>query len=278
VSAVAHDAMIPLRYRITRRAEDVPGGEVFSWDLEPVGEAVAPPAPGQFNMLYAFGSGEVPISISAFAPTGAFVHTIRQVGGVTRAMAALEAGAEIGVRGPFGTAWPLDAARGQDVVFVAGGIGLAPLRPAIHAALVARADFGRLLVLYGARQPDDLLYRDELARWREQGVDVQVTVDRGDRDWSGHVGVVTRLIDRGGFDPDRAVAMLCGPEVMMRFGVRALERRGVPIENLHVSLERNMKCAIGYCGHCQLGGRFICRDGPVFRYDRVASLLTVEGL
>jgi NAD(P)H-flavin reductase len=231
-------------------------------------------APGQFNMLYAFGIGEVPISISGDpARPQALVHTIRAVGSVTRPMQALRRGDVVGVRGPYGSSWPLAEARGKDVVIVAGGLGLAPLRPAILDVLAHRGDYKRVSILYGARSPEAILYRAELEAWRGRfDVDVEVTVDRAGADWMGQVGVVTALVAQATFDPASAVAMLCGPEVMMRFTVRELERRGLANASIWVSMERSMKCGVGLCGHCQYGPTFVCKDGPVFRFDRVASI------
>ena len=236
--------------------------------------------PGQFNMLYVFGVGEVPISISGDPATPqTLVHTTRVVGATTRAMRQLKRGDQLGVRGPFGTAWPVEEAEGQDVLFVAGGIGLAPLRPALYRVLSRRERYGRVELLYGARTPDDILFRRELRNWRADfDLEVHVTVDRATREWRGNVGVVTALIPRVPFDPRNTVALTCGPEVMMRFTVLELQRRGVEPEHVHVSLERNMKCAIGLCGHCQLGAEFVCRDGPVFPYARVRRLLDVREL
>lgn len=236
--------------------------------------------PGQFTMLYRFGVGEVPISICGDpAEPGVLVHTIRGVGSVTGPLIGAKPGDVLGVRGPFGTAWPLAEARGRDVVVVAGGIGLAPLRPAILHLLRHRAEYGRVIILYGARAPSEMLYTDELHRWRGRfDIDVEVTVDRAEPGWLGPVGVVTRLIERASFDPDDALVMTCGPEIMMRFVIRELQQRRVPLESIWVTLERNMKCAVGLCGHCQLGSAFLCRDGAVFRYDRVAKNLTIKEL
>lgn len=236
--------------------------------------------PGQFNMLYVFGVGEVPISISGDpARAQSLVHTIRAVGYVTKAMSGLRRGDSIGLRGPFGRPWPIGAAAGQDVVIVAGGIGLAPLRPALYHILKHRADFGRIVLLYGARSPEELLFVRELESWRGRfDLQVLVTVDRADANWRGHVGVVTTLFPQADFEPARAVAMICGPEVMMRFSVRELEKRGVASNRLYVSLERNMQCAMGFCGHCQFGPEFVCMDGPVFRYDQIQQRLHVREL
>ncbi|MGE0681959.1 MAG: FAD/NAD(P)-binding protein [Candidatus Binatia bacterium] len=263
------DPMQPHPYRIQRvRKETV---DTFTFDLAPVDGAIPPFMPGQFNMLYLFGVGESAISISGSpTQTTVMVHTIRAVGVVTRAMRQLRRGDVIGLRGPFGNAWPVEEANGNDVVLIAGGIGLAPLRPVLHHIFSNRKQYGRVVLLYGARTPDDLLYVRELEQWRGRfSIDVQVTVDSAAHSWPGHVGVVTRLVARATFDPENTVAMMCGPEVMMRFSVAELQRRGVAAENIFVSTERNMKCAVGFCGHCQLGPTFICKDGPVFRYDRI---------
>jgi len=229
-------------------------------------------APGQFAMLYAFGAGEAPISISRVGERNA--HTIRAVGAVTEALCAADV---VGVRGPYGNAWPLDQAAGRDVVVVAGGIGLAPLRPVLDALLAERERYGRISLLYGGRNPAELLYTDELERWGRE-IDVAVTVDAPAPGWGGPVGVVTRLITRAALDPERTVAMMCGPEVMMRFAAHALPGRGVRADAIWESLERSMKCGVGHCGHCQLGPLLICRDGAVFRHDLVAPLLEVAQL
>ena len=269
--------MLPRPYRVQKVRQET--SDTFTLELEPEGGARDLVfAPGQFNMLYAFGVGEVPISISGDPGKPAvLVHTTREVGTVTRAMRKLKAGGSLGVRGPFGVGWPVTQARGADVVIVAGGIGLAPLRPALYQVLAARNYYGRVALLYGTRTPADILYRRELQQWRSRfDLYVHVTVDRATGDWRGNVGVVTSLIPRAPFDPSSTVALVCGPEVMMRFTVQELERRGVSTENIYISMERNMKCAVGFCGHCQYGPTFICKDGPVFSYDRIRPLLAVR--
>ena len=257
--------------------------DTWTLRLRPVagdGDGPAAFAPGQFAMLYAFGAGEAPISVSAVEDGGAtLVHTVRAVGATTRAICASEPGDVLGVRGPFGTAWPVVAAARRDVVLVAGGIGLAPLRPVIRTLLADRERSGRVSVLIGGRTPGDLPYAEEIEAWRAQpGVSVEVTVDAAPQGWTGRVGVVTRLIPGAAFDPGRTVAMMCGPEVMMRFAATALRERGVPDHALWLSLERSMKCAVGHCGHCQLGPVFVCKDGPVFRADVIDPLLRVPEL
>jgi NAD(P)H-flavin reductase len=253
---------------VTKETDDT-----FTLTLAPVagGAKSRPFAPGQFNMLYVFGVGEVPISISGDpAKPELLVHTIRAVGATTRAMQGLQKGDWVGVRGPFGAAWPVDQAHGHDVVLIAGGIGLAPIRPALYHVLLHRALYGRVVLLYGARTPRDLLYPTELREWRSRfDVVVDVTVDRTTTEWQGSVGVVTKMVQRSPFDPQSAMAFICGPEVMIRYAAQALQQRGAAESSIFVSMERNMKCAVGVCGHCQFGPFFVCKDGPVFRYDRI---------
>ena len=236
--------------------------------------------PGQFNMLRSPGIGEVPISISGDpSAAGPVLHTIRDVGAVTHALCMAKPGHQIGVRGPYGTSWPVQAAEGGDVVIVAGGIGLPPLRPAIYHVLAHRESFGRLVLLYGARTPPDLLFTDELATWRSRfDLTVEVTVDTAARDWRGNVGVVPDLIGRAGFEPGKSVAFTVGPEIMMRFTVRALLAAGIPEDRVFLSMERDMQCAAALCGHCQLGPFLVCRDGPVFCYRQLARWLGVREL
>jgi NAD(P)H-flavin reductase len=228
--------------------------------------------PGQFNMLYEPGVGEVPISISGDpASSTRILHTIRDVGPVTKALCARRPGQQVGVRGPYGTSWPVEAAEGGDLVVVAGGIGLPPLRPALYQALARRDRFGRVVLLYGARTPDDLLFPDELSAWRARfDLDVFVTVDAAAPDWRGDVGVVPDLVKRAPFDPATATVFVVGPEIMMRFTVRALRAAGVSDDRMYLSMERNMQCAVAMCGHCQLGPFLVCRDGPVFSYRQLA--------
>jgi len=246
---------------------------------------LAPPAPfsfkpGQFNMLYVPGIGEAPISISGDpADEATIVHTIRSVGAVTRALCALRPGSRVGVRGPYGTSWPLAAAEGGDLVIVAGGIGLPPLRPALYAALRDHARFGQIVLLYGARTPDDLLFPAELEQWQARSdLHVEVIVDSADANWRGNVGVVPTLIGKAPFDPSTTTAFMVGPEIMMRFSTRALLAAGIPDDRLHLSMERNMQCAVALCGHCQLGPFLVCRDGPVLSYRQLARWLEVREL
>ena len=269
------DPMLPQLFRVQRVRREIP--DTFTLELEPE-EGVEIPsfASGQFNMLYVFGVGEIPISISGDpARRRPLVHTTRAVGTVSKAMRELKPEDVIGVRGPFGSHWPIERAMGKDVVIVAGGIGLAPLRSAMYQIISHREKYGKVVLLYGARTPQDILYRREVEHWRAHfDLEVYVTVDNATGKWRGSVGVVTRLIPRAPFDPRNTVAMICGPEVMMRFTAAELEKRGVATENIFVSMERNMKCAIGQCGHCQYGPYFVCKDGPVFQYSHVQNLLT----
>lgn len=272
--AVLADPMVPHPCRLRRVRRET--ADTFTLDLEPgPGRDGWRFSPGQFNMLYVFGVGEVPVSISGDpGRPEALVHTTRRVGAVTRAMGRLGRGDTLGVRGPFGSPWPLDQALRSDVLLVAGGIGLAPLRPALYRLLAARDRYGKVVLLYGTRSPADILYRRELQRWRSQlDLEVVVTVDRAQREWRGHVGVVTAFIARAPLDPLNTVAMVCGPEVMMRFAVREIRKRGVAEESIYLSMERNMKCGIGLCGHCQYGPTFVCKDGPVFAYPRIKDLM-----
>jgi NAD(P)H-flavin reductase len=269
--------MTPVPHRVLSRSRETT--DTWTLELEPLADCIRPRA-GQFDMLYAFGVGEVPISTSGdHEGSGPLTHTIREVGAVTRALCAAEPGAVVGVRGPFGTEWPLAEAAGGDLLVVAGGIGLAPLRPAVRHALERRDDYGAVSVLVGARTPQDLLYVAELERWRARlDVEVDVTVDAAAAGWDGRVGLVTTLIPGAVIDPATASALVCGPEVMMTFVVRALVDRGVPLERIWVSMERNMRCAVGHCGHCQLGPTLICRDGAVFPAGAMQRLMGVREL
>jgi NAD(P)H-flavin reductase len=272
------DPMVPSMAQVLRRRREL--ADTWTLDLETADRGLLDFAPGQFNMLYLPGVGEVAISVSG-DPEGArhLVHTIRDVGKVSGALTRLKPGAQLGVRGPFGSAWPVEAAAGHDVVVVAGGLGLAPLRPAIYRLLAERGRFGRMALLYGTRGPGDILYPRELERWRKRlDVQLEVTVDHAGTDWHGHIGVVTQLIPRAAFDPAQTVAFVCGPEIMMRFAALALHDAGVPDDAIHLSMERNMKCALGHCGRCQFGPMLVCRDGPVVSYERIAGLLAVKEL
>ena len=273
-TAVINDPMLPRPYLVESVSKETP--DTFTLKLAPEASANGSSfRPGQFSMLWVFGVGELPISISGNpAEHEQLVYTVRSVGQATNALVKQSIGSGVGVRGPFGTGWPVEAARGHDVIVVAGGIGLAPLRPVIYEVLHHRQDYGRLVVLYGARSPRDLLYRKELASWAKQrDTQVLVTVDYGGLSWRGHVGVVTTLFKYARLKPANSVAMVCGPEIMMRFVARELISHGLSRDHVYLSMERNMKCAVGFCGHCQYGPHFICKDGPVFPYEQMRPLL-----
>lgn len=265
--------MFPTPFRIQRVKKET--HDTFTIELEPMnGIDEFSFAAGQFNMLYVFGMGEVPISISGDPAIPKILkHTTRAVGTVTKAMHKLKRGDVLGVRGPFGSHWPIKEAMGKDLVVMAGGIGLAPLRPAMYQLISNRKRYGKIALLYGARTPQDLLYAHELEQWSGRfDVEVKVTVDSATGNWHGNVGVVTTLIAGAQFDPPQTMAMICGPEIMMRFTVIELQKNGVKPENIFISMERNMKCGIGFCGHCQFGPTFVCKDGPVFRYDSIKNI------
>ena len=268
--------MRPVLARVlTRRAEI---GGVVTLEVEAPGWSGF--APGQFNMLGLFGVGEVAISLSGDpGRDGPAVHTIRDVGAVSHALAALDPGAALTLRGPFGSPWPVAAAEGRDVVVIAGGLGLAPVRPILCHLLAHRDRFGRLTLLYGARGPQEILYAEELALWRARfDIEVGVTVDHAAPGWHGEVGVVPGLIGRAEFDPANTAAFVCGPEIMMRFAARGLTDAGVAPGAIFVSMERNMQCAVGLCGHCQLGPVLVCRDGPVFDWATMQPLMAIREL
>jgi NAD(P)H-flavin reductase len=269
------DPMVPEVARVARVRREL--SDVWTVEINPGANGVAF-EPGQFNMLYAFGVGEAAISISGDpAKPETLVHTIRAVGRVSTALAHLKPGDALGLRGPFGRGWPVAAAVGRDVVVVAGGLGLAPLRPLLYRLFAERERHGRIILLSGARSPAEVLFRNELKRWRARlDIEVEVTVDHADPDWRGNVGVVTTLIARAAFDPSNTVAFVCGPEIMMRIAAVELEKAGVAAEAIYLSMERNMKCAIGHCGHCQFGGDFVCRDGPVATHARLGPLLALR--
>ncbi len=266
-------AMVPRPFRVARTRQDT--ADTATLWLEPADGQPFGFDPGQFTMLGAFGVGEVPISISGDqGASDVLQHTVRDVGSVSHALVAAPPGSLLSVRGPYGTGWDVAAGRGGDVVIVAGGIGLAPLRPAVLAVCADRPDYRRVTVLYGARTPADLLFARDLAGWvDDHDIDVRVIVDNGQAGWTGRVGLVTHLIGRIDLAADRTLALVCGPEVMMRQSATALLGRGVPASQVRLSMERNMKCGVGLCGHCQLRELILCTDGPVLGYDVLAPLM-----
>jgi NAD(P)H-flavin reductase len=272
-------ALAPIPYRVRTRV--VENFESATVSLEPVGQRLASPMPGQFMMLYAFGVGEIAMSVSG-APSGiddTVTHTIRSVGAVSKALHDAEVGTVVGVRGPFGTDWGLGSCAGRDLVIVAGGCGLAPLRPVVLQTLAQRSRFGRVVLVAGARTPQHFLFLDEAGEWtRSPLFDAQLIVDTAGPDWGWQIGLVTEPLRRLTLDPGRTTALICGPEAMMRFGAQVLLEHGMAANDIRVSLERNMQCGVGWCGHCQLGPLLLCRDGPVVGYDVAAPLLRVAEL
>lgn len=266
---------VPSRYRVVDRKTET--FDITTLWLEPVDQPIDAFKAGQFNMLTAFGVGEIAISISS-APgaPGAIEHTVRDVGAVSHALSQSAVGDIVGVRGPFGTDWGLESLDGVDVVVVVGGIGLAPLRGAMRYLAEHKSPKRAVALRVGARLPDQIVFPDEIARWGEMGIDVAVTVDVADAGWTGNVGVVTQILAELPFDGAGAIALVCGPEIMMRFSARSLVDLGVAPENIRVSLERNMQCGIAMCGHCQLGPYLLCRDGPVVPYAPLAAELITE--
>ncbi len=273
------NAMAPVAYRVRSRV--VENADSVTLCLDPADAVLHSPAPGEFMMLHAFGIGEIAISVSGdpSVTDGSITHTIRSVGAVSAALCAAEPGATIGVRGPFGTPWGLEQAAGRDLVIVAGGVGLAPLRPIVLGVLAERAQFGRVVLIAGARNTRDFLYAGELAGWQDDPrLEVHFTVDVPIQGWPGEIGFVTAPLLGLSLQPERTTAFVCGPEAMMASCAGVLTAKGLAPEDVRVSLERNMQCGIGWCGHCQLGPLLLCRDGPVVGYDVARPLLEVKEL
>lgn len=272
------NSYVPVRHRVTRARRE--NRYTTTLCLEPMeGEApLGPSAPGQFNMVYLFGVGEVAISVSRAEP---LTHTIAAVGSVTVPLCELKQGSLLGLRGPFGKPWPVDLARGKDLILMAGGLGLAPLRPVVHQILAQRKEYGRVWLLYGARSPSEQLFKSELRRWSAR-TDIRFleTVDRAEPPWQRDVGLITLLlgqVDRQ-LRAEQTLAFVCGPDLMMRNSVKELTRRGLAAADIYLSQERNMKCGMGSCGHCQFGPLFLCKDGPVVNLPQVIDFLGVKEL
>ncbi len=272
----------PWQIRRVRRDSD----DVFTWELAPQNGTAAPVfLPGQFNMIYLFGHGDVAISICGEGSldkqhsNGGILHTIHAGGSVTHKLHALAAGAIVGVRGPFGKSWPVEELRGHDIVVMAGGLGIAPLRALIEWMLARREQYGRIDIVYGARTPEQLIYADDIARWQSApDTRVHITVDHADANWRGAVGNVPQLLSQITLDVANTRAVVCGPEIMIKFSALALQQIGLSTEAIWVSMERNMQCAVGYCGHCFYGPHFVCKDGPVFRFDQLHGQLAIDEL
>ena len=273
----ARDLLVPDPFEVVHKVQET----VDTWTLElkPRSGARSGFQPGQFMMTSAAGTGEVPISISGDpADHERLVHTVRAVGLATAAICSTPPSGVLSVRGPFGAGWPVSQPEGHDVVIAAGGIGLAPLRPVMLALLDRRDRYRRVVLLYGGRSPELLLYTREFDDWRERGAEILVTVDSAGPEWLGHVGVVTRLIPRARVEGPSTTVFCCGPEVMMRFTVAAMLDYGVASDRIYVSMERNMQCGLGHCGHCQLGPTLVCRDGPVYRFSELEPWLAIREL
>lgn len=267
------NAMAPNPYFVQRFKRET--HDTFTLGLVPSdGSPVLRFKAGQFDMLYMYGVGEVPISISGDPKDESKIeHTIRAYGAVTSAMKMLKQGDMLGVRGPLGNHWPIDELRRQDVLLIAGGIGIAPLRPVLYRILSDRDQYGKVIFLYGERTPGDLIYRRQMEQWRGRfDLDIDVTVDSAREGWCGNVGVVTTLIPRIGIDPQNTFAMLCGPEIMMYYAIQELKKKGLEDDHIYISMERNMRCGVGFCGHCQLGPTLVCKDGPVFLFSEIKHL------
>ncbi len=278
-AALAPDPMGPQPFRVVRVKEEIEGCTTLT--VEPESDEAKKLCffqPGQFHMIYIFGQGEIPISISGDPhKPQQLVFTVMGVGAASKALTRLRAGDMVGLRGPFGNTWPVEKGAGKDVLLVAGGLGLAPLRPTIYSILARRELYSRVMLLYGSRRPENILFHEQLDQWNKRmEMNVGITVDTADKKWDGNVGVVTTLINETSFSPTRTIAMICGPEIMMRFSAHALIDRGMDPKNIYVSMERNMKCAVGQCGRCQYGPFFMCKDGPVFSFDQVEQLYKVR--
>ena len=273
------DPMIPNLYKISSHLDET--ADTFTIELHPQNsDTKFAFKPGQFCMLHAFGIGESAISISGDPKIeNVITHTIKQVGSVTKILEALNMGATIGVRGPFGAPWPVQETVGKNVVIVAGGIGLAPLRPMIYHIQANREQYKKVWLFYGARTPKDVIYENEIAQWRKRGdIDIHLTVDKGSLLWRGSVGTVPALVEKVTVDVNNTLALVCGPEIMIHYSVLSLEKLGFSKEAIYVSMERNMQCGVGYCGHCMCGSKFICKDGPVLKYSDAEQLLKVREL
>jgi NAD(P)H-flavin reductase len=270
--------MLPFWARIVEIQPEAPGVSTFWLKFEDASvQKGFSFRPGQFNMLYVPGYGEAAISISSDPHDNQRIgHTVRSIGNVTNKLAKLKVGDPVGLRGPFGSYWPLEEAQGSDVVIATGGIGFPPLRPVLYHILRNRSSYGRVVLLNGARTPKDLQYTAEYETWSNNGIETMITVDRSDDTWTGQVGVVPILFYRLKMEPQRSYVFTCGPEIMIRYVMFEAMARRVPMNRIFISLERNMKCGLGFCGHCQIGPYFVCKDGPVFSLEKLQPYYNVE--
>ena len=273
------DIYLPKLAEITKRTEESP--TIFTLQTRFIDPREPPVSfyPGQFNMLYLYGVGEVAISIASDPAEKKYLsHTIRAVGRVTKALQQLPKGSQIGLRGPYGKGWPLEEAKGKDIIIVTGGLGCAPTVSAIKYILARRDDYGSLTILQGVKHSDDLIFKRQYALWEQApNTHVHIAADCAGPKWSWCIGYVTDLIQSLAVLPESSIAMMCGPEMMMHAAINALTKKGVSEGNIYLSMERNMACGVGHCGHCQYGGLFICKDGPVFAYPQIKALFSEKG-
>ena len=275
-----NNSRLPFEAKIVERIQE--SRTIFTLRLSLTDEAARRAyrfTPGQFNMVYLYGVGEVAISIVSDPQDEMLIgHTIRALGRVTNGLAQLKEGERVGLRGPYGRGWPLADVEGHDVLVVTGGLGCAPVVAVINYILMRRERFGKLTIIQGVKHADDLIWRERYAYWHSlPHTQVLIAADHGGPLWPWHVGLVTEVFDKANIVPDRTFVMMCGPEGMMTAGVRNLVARGVAEDRIYLSMERNMQCALGRCGHCQFGGSFICRQGPVYGYPQIKALLSVRG-
>lgn len=274
-------AHLPYEAEIVERVQETP--DMFTWRLKLIDERLHSSfvfAPGQFNMLYLYGVGEIPVSIVCESNDSSVIsHTIRVVGRVSEGMAKLTTGQSIGIRGPFGNGWPMPEALGKDVLVITGGLGCAPVVSVLNYIEHRRDLFKRLNIVQGVKHSNDLIWQHRYDHWREMpDTKVQLAADVGEAIWPWHVGPVTELLDGMEYDEKNCIVMICGPEGMIRAVIRDITRRGINASQVYISMERNMQCAVGHCGHCQFGKQFVCKNGPVFNYADVSELLKIKGL
>ncbi len=271
---------IPLEAEIVARDQDSPS--IFTLHLKFIDRnhhQLFAFHPGQFNMVYLYGVGEVAISIvSDPDQKHLFSHTIRAIGRVTKAMQKLQVGDRIGIRGPFGRGWPLHQVKGKDILIVTGGLGCAPIVGVINYILARRNDYGHLKILQGVKHSDDFIFRKQYAIWQQSPhTEIHIAADQAVKKWPWYIGYVTDMIQSLTFTPENSVVMMCGPELMLHTAIKELMKKNISENNIYLSMERNMECGTGQCGHCQYGGLFICKDGPIFAYPEIKDLFSVSG-
>lgn len=275
-----HDPFIPYPAIITRRIQET--NTLFTLSLEFEDKTLHEQyefIPGQFNMVYLHGIGEIAISImSDPVEQHSYDHTIRAVGRVSKGLMALKTGEHVALRGPFGRGWPLMLARDKDVIILTGGLGCAPVISVINYIMRRRLHYGKIMILQGVKHSDDFIYQQHYAHWQQQpNTEVLIAADQSGPSWPWMTGRITNMLDELSFNPQHTIAMLCGPEVMMRVAIEALSKKGMSDDDMYLSMERSMHCATGHCGHCQFGGKFVCKDGPVFSFSQICDLFYVSG-